>query len=127
MIFVLSNPFEVKKCKEKILKFIDKGSKIEVKEVKNRSLSQNAFLHLLFAFFGIEMGMTSDETKEIVKHELGYKFESSGFPRPTSSYSKEEMRGFIDRFYDWAALQGVVLPTSEQAPEAMAYVERNKF
>ena len=128
MIYVLSNNFEVAKLKKKILQLIDKGAKVEVTEVKKRTLKQNDFLHLLIKIWAIESGEPDFiEAKKIVKAAVGPTYEKSGLPRPTSTLSKDEMRLMIDRLYNWAGLQGIVLPTTEQAPEAIDYVERNRF
>lgn len=128
MIYVLSNAYEVAKCKKSILRYIDKGAKIEVKKIDKRSLDQNGLFHVLIKCWADESGEPDfEEAKEIIKAQVGAKYERSGLPKPSSSYTVEEMRLTIDRFYNWAGLQGIVLPTTDQAPEAQDYVERNRF
>jgi hypothetical protein len=128
MIYVLSNDFEVAKCKKSILRYIEKGAKVEVTEVKKRSLDQNGLFHVLIKLWAVETGEPDfEEAKEIIKKQFGAKYERSGLPKPSSSYTVEEMRMTIDRIYNWASLNGYDFPTTEEAPEAIDYIERNRF
>lgn len=80
----------------------------------NRSLPQNAYLHLIVGAFGSHFGYTLDEAKEIYKevnHDL-YLYEKKGraFKKSSRDLTTAEMSKSIDRFREKSAEQGYELP-----------------
>ena len=64
MIFNLNNPYEVDKYKEYVNKLFKERAVVEVKKrLPNRSLSQNAYLHLILSWFACETGYSLEEVK----------------------------------------------------------------
>ncbi|WP_426473402.1 hypothetical protein [Chryseobacterium balustinum] len=64
MIFDLSNPQMRKKAIRRIQHLLDKNAKIEVLEKKkNRTYSQNNYLHLILSHYALEYGDTLAEIK----------------------------------------------------------------
>ncbi len=103
---------------------------IEIKDAKNRSLSQNNLFHLWCSTFARELTSlgrktNSDETKAWFKHKfLGYEdFEwvtgehkISGQLKQTSSLNAGEMFFFMQECWDWCAeTYGIFLPLPEES------------
>lgn len=125
MIYNLRCHQDVAKLKERIDKLFTKQCIVELIEKKpQRTLSQNNYLHLILTYFAIQHGYTLNETKEnyfkilcnknifVVEKEndsLG-KFISL---RSSSELTTEEMSLAINRFKNWSADNGLVLPDSE--------------
>jgi hypothetical protein len=93
-------------------------SVVEVKRVnKNRTLSQNAFLHLLIGAFGAHFGYTMEEAKQIYKEinqdMYKYKKKDRVFWRSSADLNTEEMSKSIDRFRQTSEEHGCPLPEAE--------------
>ena len=91
---------------------------IEIREVKKRrSLSQNAFLHLLLGAFGMHFGYTLEEAKLVYKqvNESTYYYEKKGrqFIRSSADLNTAEMTKTIDKFRQKSADAGFPLPSAE--------------
>ncbi|MFA6796943.1 MAG: hypothetical protein WCR63_05200, partial [Bacilli bacterium] len=64
MIYDLKNEYQVVEFKEYVSKLIESKSIVELKKKSpNRSLSQNAYLHLILGYFACEYGCSLDEVK----------------------------------------------------------------
>ena len=133
MIYDLNIPFEKDSAKERFKWLMDKGKKIELKEKRpKRSVSQNAYLHLILSWFGLEFGYNLEEVKqkifkEIVNPELFYegevgKLEKIQRWRSTSDLDTKEMTLAIDRFRDYSAENGYYLPSPDDMV-ALEYIE----
>ena len=100
MIYDLNIEQDKKQAMLKFEAFSDKGVVIELKEkMKNRTLSQNAYLHVLFGLYGCAFGYTLRESKTFLKREcpfMRYKKNTDVFLRSTASLDKIEMIEFID-------------------------------
>jgi len=102
---------------------MDQRAKIELKKIpQRRSLSQNAYLHVLFSIWGNEFGYSIDETKVVVKRHLKYTYERNGttFLVHTSSMDSKTLSEFIDRFRNWSASEGCYLPSADEIGENYA-------
>lgn len=116
MKYDLSNTLDLNKFKTRIDKLISAGKLIELKEIfPKRTLDQNAYIHVLFGLFGIEYGLTLDESKQLIKGLL-LKYEKRGkeFVKQTSKLDKLEMTRFIDKFRMFSSEQGCYLPTPDE-------------
>ena len=118
MIYPLSNPQEATKATEYLKQAIRNGWKIELKrKVKNRTLPQNAFFHLLTDFLGMELGYSPPEMKTIVKRHMSdvFVYEKNGnkFMRSSADLDEKEMSKVIDGLYLMASDLGVSLPLVE--------------
>jgi hypothetical protein len=122
MIYNSLNPLHQKQAIEKVNYFISKGKRFELKAKNDkRSISQNSYLHLILAFFGIETGYTLEEVKQEVfkKHvnsALFYEGEFDGVVkierwRSTADLDTAEMTLAIDRFRNFSSQElGIYLP-----------------
>jgi len=98
-------------------KLVEQGAKIELKKIpQKRTLSQNAYLHVLFTLWGGEYGYTVEEAKIVVKRALNYTYEKSGqtFLVHTSEMNTSELTEFIDRFRNFSANEGYYLPSADE-------------
>lgn len=106
-------------AKEQLKHLIKKGAKIELTEKRSRrTIPQNAYLHLILSWWGLEYGYTLEESKQYFK-ELNkdyYYYEKKGktFVRSTSGIDTKEMTVHIEKFRDWSAQNGLYLPAPNE-------------
>ena len=127
MIFNLNNPYEVDKYKEYVNKLFKERAVVEVnKRLPNRSLSQNAYLHLILSWFACETGYSLDEVKldyfkKTCNRDLferkkankkGYEIT---YMRSSSELTTGEMTTAIERFRNYSSAQaGIYLPAPNE-------------
>lgn len=91
---------------------------VEIKDVKKkRTLSQNAYLHVIITLFGIHFGYTIEEAKTLLKRECHFMvYEKNGnkFLRKTSKMNTKELTDFIDWVRNYASQNGCYLPTADE-------------
>lgn len=119
MIYNMADLAEANAAFEYLTKLGGREVIAEVKEVKKgRSLKQNAYLHLIMGYLGMEIGEPMDVVKEMYKmvnkniyyrqHEVfGVKFKA---PRSSADLDVNEMRISIDNFREWSEKNGYPLP-----------------
>jgi hypothetical protein len=120
MLLDLSIPDELIRAQEYFDKLMDNGAKIELKKIpEKRTVKQNSYLHALFCLFGGEIGLTTEESKILVKRELGYVYEKNGikFLSHTSDMDTEELGEFIDKFRNYSSQNGFYLPSADEFNE----------
>ena len=114
----LSNSHDINKFKTYSQTLLDKGAKVELKEVKSkRTLNQNSYLYALFSLWCIEFGYTLHEGKTLLKRECGFMtYEKNGqkFLRSTADLDTKEMTEFIEWFRNYSSSQGLYLLSSEE-------------
>lgn len=118
MIYDLSKQYDLKKFNTKVESFLKNKATVDMREIKEvRSLSQNAYLHVIISLFGIEFGYTLDESKTLLKRKCDFmRYEKNGtqFLKQTSKMDKEELKQFIDWIRNYAGVNGLYIPTSEE-------------
>ena len=117
MILNLHKDDHRKRAEVYFAKLIEQCAKIELKKIpQKRSLSQNAYLHVLFALWGSEYGYTIEEAKIVVKRLLNYTYEKNGqmFLVHTSEMNTKELTEFIDRYRNFSANEGLYLPSADE-------------
>lgn len=125
MLYDCNSPLDRAALLDRAARLAQAGAVVELTEKRQRSLSQNAYLHVIISYFAARYG----ESPEYVKHEYfkllvnpdifvtGYATDRlSGrrhaAVRSSASLTVEETTRAIDRFRDWAAQKaGVYLPT----------------
>jgi hypothetical protein len=122
MIYNPSNPLDVSRSIEKIKYFIGNNKVFELTEKRTkRTISQNAYLHLLFGWFALETGYTTEEVKQeifkkIVNSNTFYEGEFGELIkierwRSTANLDTQELTLCINRFRDYASKEaGIYLP-----------------
>lgn len=142
MVYNLSDSLEREQFITRAKFLADKGTLVELTEKKQRSLSQNSYLHACLGFFALQVGLPLQEVKEVyfkaecnrdlflrTRHDsiLG---RDRHFLRSSSELSKEEMATAIDRFLKFASEKaGIYIPSPDEhiAVQRMQHeIQRNK-
>ena len=142
MLYDLSSPFGAQSAKARLEYLIKKGCVIELTEKKaRRSLSQNAYLHLLLGYFASQTGNTLDWVKRQYYKKtcnpdifIGEREDPLlgrvRYIRSSRDLRTDEMSLSIERFKHWSLTEaGICLPdaTNEAAiKELQIEVERYK-
>lgn len=115
MIYNLANEYDLEDFKAKCDELVKAGAYVEIKRRHlARSLSQNAYLHVLIGMFALEFGYTADEVKiDIFKRRCNAdifevdKENRRGKKvrclRSSASLSTAEMTTAIERFRNYSA------------------------
>ena len=142
MIFNLANPYEVSKYDAYIEKLRQKQCVVEVKEKKkNRSLRQNAYLHVLISYFACEYGCSTEEAKfryykQTCNKDLYVRCKTNKYgkeveyTRSSKDLDKGEMTTSIERFRNWSVAEAnIYLPSPQEHDyiiHCMQVIEENK-
>lgn len=115
MRYNLANPVELKAARNRISYLARKKRETEVKEIRrNRTMSQNSYLHLLLGAFGMHFGYTIEEAKliykEVNRSTYFYRKKDRTFMRSSADLDVEEMARTIDKFMEASAEAGYELP-----------------
>lgn len=122
-----SNELHAAQARARLERLIRERKVFDLTEKKpQRSLSQNAYLHVLIAYFACQYG----ETEEYVKREYFKKLVNPDtfirerddrflgrikYLRSSSDLDRDEMTLCIDRFRSWSAAQaGIYLPSPDE-------------
>lgn len=127
MLYDLSQPLQAENFKLRANKLFSSQAIVELSERTSRSLSQNAYLHVIIAYFAAVSGNTAEWVKEqyfkrAANQELFLRErndpilgERTRYLRSTSELDKEETATAIERFRNWAAqVAGIYLPAPEE-------------
>jgi deoxycytidine triphosphate deaminase len=118
MKFDLSTPNDLKQAKTHFKALCEAQNKIELKAIKNkRSLSQNAYLHVVITLYAIYFGSTLNEAKTDLKRGCSfmvYEKNGSKYLKETSKMDSKELTEFIEWIRNFAAENGCYIPTSEE-------------
>ncbi len=122
MIYKTENTHHRQRAITRFNKLIENGSTIELTEKKpKRSIAQNRYLHLLFAWFAYETGYTPEEVKQyifkkLVNVSIFYDGEVGELVpvqrwRSTADLDKKELTTAIDNFRNYSSSEaGIYLP-----------------
>lgn len=136
MIFNLNNPHEYSKFKEYVNKLYEQKAIVEVKKkLPNRSLAQNAYLHLILGYFACEIGYSLEEVKvEIFKKTCNRElFERKKvnkygkeitYLRSSSELDTGEMTTAIERFRYWSSANAELYLPAPNEKQFLVYVEQ---
>ena len=126
MLYDLSNPLQCENFKVKAEALAKKGGIVELTEKKQqRSLQANKYLHVILAYFGLQIGETAEYVKkhyykilcnkDTFIREVDDKYLGKiKILRSSADLDSEEFSLTITRFRDWAASEGVYIPSSEE-------------
>jgi len=114
----LSKEFDVNKAKVYFNKLLSNNKKIELKEIQlNRTVTQNAYLHVCIALFAIEFGYTIDEAKTLLKRECNFMFYEKNnvlFLKLTRNMLTGELTKFIEWIRNYSSNEGCYIPTADE-------------
>ena len=143
MILDANKHFDIERARTRLEKLIENKSKFELTEKKPvRSVSQNAYLHLIIGWFAIEYGETIEYVKRMMFKKLVnpkiFIFERENKKtgekrkelRSSADLDSREMTTAIDRFRDYSSKEfGVYLPEAGEMDflnEIKTQIENNK-
>lgn len=143
MLYNLSNPLDIQSARTRLELLIRRGVVAELKEKEvRRTLSQNAYLHLLLGYFASQTGNTLEWVKQQYYKRtcnpdifIAEKYDKTlkcnvKYVRSSASLTTDEMSLSIERFRNWASAEaGVYLPDAMNSAELAALqveVERYK-
>lgn len=154
MLYNLRNKIELKKFQEKCKSLSEKAERlaeynpqgeicvVELTEKKTqRTLAQNAYMHVCIAYFASEYGVTADEAKVnyfkrlvnpdiFIRKRVNKKGKEVEYLRSTADLDKDETSLAITRFRDWASAEAEIYIPSGEEHEYLVYcqqcIERNK-
>lgn len=141
MVYNLQNVLDVQNAKTRLELLVSRGCIIELTEKKQkRSLSQNAYLHLLLGYFASQTGNTLEWVKQQYYKKtcnpdlfIGEKSDrflgTVKYVKSSSSLNTEEMNLSIERFRNWSAVEaGIYLPEpTNEAEIAALQIEVEKY
>jgi hypothetical protein len=126
MLYDLSNPLQNESFKVKAEALAKKGGIVELTEKKQqRSLAQNRYLHLILAYFALEIGESPEYVKrhyfkvlcnkDLFVREVEDKFLGKiKVLRSSADLDTGEMTTAIERYRNWAASEGVYIPSPDE-------------
>ena len=136
MLFNLNNPYEVDKFTDYCEEQKKKGGIVEVRRKhRQRSLSQNSYLHLILGFFAAEFGYSLEEVKldlfkkevnkEIfIRERVNRRCDIVKYVRSSADLDTAEMTTAIERFRNYSASEaGLYLPAPNEY-EALVYAQQ---
>ena len=136
MLFNLNNPHEVSKFNDYCSEQVKKGGIVEVKRKHHqRSLAQNAYLHLLLGFFASEFGYSLEEVKldlykkEInkdiyVRERVNRRGDTVRYVRSSTELDTAEMNTSIEKFRNYSSsVAGLYLPAPNEY-EALIFAQQ---
>ena len=136
MIFNLSNDYERQKFKEYCNLQFQKGGIVEVvRKHKQRSNSQNAYLHLILGYFASEFGYSLEEVKLdifkkdvnkdiFIRERVNKRGNKVNYVRSSADLDTAEMTLAIERFRNYSAAKaGLYLPAPNEY-EALVYAQQ---
>jgi hypothetical protein len=116
----LSIQYDKSKAQHYFNQLLEKGAKIELKELKpKRTIQQNKYLHVCITIFANETGYTIEEAKTLLKRTFGrfmlYEKKGDKYLRSTADLDTREESEFIDFIRTFASQEaGIYIPTSEE-------------
>ena len=133
MIYELSNPFSLDKFERAVERVKKRGGIVELTEKLSKTRPQNNYLHLILGKFGLETGYTMDEVKYrffkkevnpriFVRTKMNPRGKEITYVRSVGELNKEEMSEAIDRFLNWSAANGILLPRADEY-KLLQYIE----
>lgn len=126
MLYDLNNPLQRESFKVKSEALVKKGGIVELTEKKQRRTNQqNAYLHTILSYFAGEIGETMEYVKRhyfkvlcnkdlfVLDVEDKYLGKIKVL-RSSADLDTGEMTTAIERFRNWAATEGVYIPSPDE-------------
>lgn len=124
MLYDPTDPIQKAEARTRLNRLIEAGKRFEIKERRQlRTIKQNAYLHLILAYFAREYGETLEYVKTrffktqvnpslFLKTHINPKTGKARKDlKSTSELTTRELAEAIDRFIDWSvSVAGIELP-----------------
>jgi len=105
MIFDTSDIDDKIKADDYYLKLSNDGNMVEIKKKHQKTISQNAYLHVCISMVAIEQGLTLEETKQDLKRSCPFMHYSKNdkLYLRSSKLGRDEIGQFIEWIRNWAS------------------------
>lgn len=127
MLFNPKNEIDKKTAITYLNKLINNGDVFEiVRKQKQRTIKQNAYLHVCITIFAKDYGLSIKEAKTMLKRDCPY-YEFTRYKAihpiskkeevrltSTEDYDTEQAGKFIEWVREYAAIGGIYIPTSQE-------------
>ena len=127
MKYDLSIKYQLQNFNEYANKLVNISATVELtRKFKKRTISQNAYLHVLFSIWGLHHGYLLNEAKQEVKEAVGYSYIKKGkrYYKETHKMDSVELTIFIDKFRDWSNItNGYYLLTADEYKEEQIRIQ----
>ena len=135
-IYQLHNPYDRQKFDEKVKKLIEEEAVVEIKKKHpSRSISQNAYLHVILGYFGQEFGYDIDTVKYeyfkklcnpqiFIKKRTNKRGTEVEYLRSTADLDTAEMTLAIERFRNWASAEAHIYLPAPNEYEHLLYAQQ---
>jgi len=130
MIYDLDNKLDRKRFKARCKYLLSKDKNVELKEKRyNRTIRQNKYFYLIVTWYGLEIGYTSAEMKQIIKTEIcaevfSYRKNGNVFTKSSADLDTNEMTIVIDQVRNHAAQNGIHLPDPNEQEQLRSMEEQ---
>lgn len=142
MVYNLNDSFEREQFVTRVNFLLDRcGGCVELSEKRQRTMSQNSYIHTAMQYFALQTGIPAREVKDVyfkrvcnadlfvrTRHDDILHCDRETL-RSSRELSAEEMSVAIDRFLRWASSEaGIYIPSSDEHIAAMRMqhdVQRN--
>lgn len=126
---------DAKEAREYMAALFLRNCMVEIKKISpRRSIAQNAYLHLIIAYFGVHFGWTLEEAKieykRINQDIYAYERNEKWFMKSSKDLTVEEMAKSIDKFRQVSAERDFPLPLATQTEwlkQIENEIERSQF
>lgn len=132
MIYDLSKTFDRDKARKRFDFLFEKGRKIDlIEKTFRRTLRQNAYLHVILKYYGVQVGLNAVEAKIDFKtlnvDFFNYQKNDKWYIKSSADLDKEELSICIDRFIKDCGENGILIPRSDEPEfidEALNEIEK---
>lgn len=130
MLYNLDIELDKQRFKARCNYLFSKGKTVELKEKRySRTIRQNKYFHLIVTWYGLEMGYTSAEMKQIVKTDISrevfeYRKDGKVFVKSSADLDTNEMTIVIDQVRNHAAVNGCYLPEPNETEKLHSLQEQ---
>lgn len=134
MKYNLANDNEVKEAQQFLVTSTMRNKVVDIKVIRDkRTLSQNAYLHLILSAFAAEFGYSLEEAKTLYKrinsNTYVYEVNNQKFLKSSADLNTEEMSTSIEKFKQYSSENGLDLPDAYNEDQMRYYeneIEKNR-
>lgn len=135
-LYNLKNPYDCQRFKEMANKLVKEQACVEMKKkFPARSLSQNAYLHVLLGYFASEFGYTLEEVKYeyfkktcnpdlFIRERVNKRGITVKYVRSSAELDTKDMTIAIERFRNWCMAENSFYLPSPNEGEALFFAQQ---
>ena len=134
-IFNLNSPIAVQNFKAWAIKMVAEKKRIKCEDLEPKSLGQNAYIHLVFAWVAINTGYTKEYVKQVLFKQIvnpqifviecvnEKNGEMYNYIRSWATVTKEEADIAISRFIDYCIKKGDLAIPQQDNKQDISYIQ----